>query len=92
MRFRLLWYFTRKVGLTNLLLSALATGLVQAVGLLYSGRLPTLGPVLSQLVGVSLTAGFVLATYFYHHFRRHEMSMYHNYGVYAWPDALRPPT
>ena len=81
MRVRLLYYFTRRVAVTNLFVSLLATSAVQAVGFMYSGRPPRLSAILPQFAGIGLTAGFALATYIYHLFRRHEMPMYHNYGL-----------
>ena len=81
MRARLLLHFTRRLAFPNLLVSFLATGLVQAAGALYRGAAPSAGASLSQFAGTCLTAGFLLSWYLHHLFRRHEVPMYLNYGL-----------
>jgi hypothetical protein len=81
MRARLLLHFTRTLVLPNLLVSLLATGFLQAAGALYRETLPSAGASLSQFAGTCLTAGFLLSSYLHHLFRRHEIPMYHNYGL-----------
>jgi hypothetical protein len=83
MRIRLLWYFTRKIAVTNILVSTLATLLMQTVAFLYSGQPAALASGLPQASLAALTVGFLLSIYVHFLVRRHELPMYYNHGLRA---------